>query len=340
MAKTVTVIPSCAVLGGTIWEEISENNLQDPSETSQTGSLALPYNTMAATGVENVVVYLFFENGEHVLDSDGNPLTSTTDALGNYSFPGIFGGSYYVQITNLPSGFQLVTENMGSNDNLDSDINPYTFTSDIITLTNTEAAYSLDAGIFHTLPIQLKTYRADAKDCTVKLYWTTSAEKDNAGFEIERSIDGINFTKIKALQGVGNSVEDQHYSTSDVATQDAYYYRLVQIDIDGTRNISATIFVKTDCAAFKTEGINALYPNPINGAQKMTLKYTSNNSIAGKLTVIDIHGKIVLNNVVELREGINSFYVDIENLVNGIYFVKIENDKTQINNYKKFVKLD
>ncbi|MBL0294715.1 MAG: T9SS type A sorting domain-containing protein [Saprospiraceae bacterium] len=104
----------------------------------------------------------------------------------------------------------------------------------------------------------------------------------------------------------------------------------MQIDIDGTRNISATIFVKTDCAAFKTEGINALYPNPINGAQKMTLKYTSNNSIAGKLTVIDIHGKIVLNNVVELREGINSFYVDIENLVNGIYFVKLKTTKRRL----------
>ncbi|MBL0294714.1 MAG: hypothetical protein IPQ04_10780 [Saprospiraceae bacterium] len=59
----------------------------------------------------------------------------------------------------------------------------------------------LDLGIYQVLPIKLKSFSGNSRNCINNLKWTTATEKDNAGFEIERSIDGINFTKIKALQG-------------------------------------------------------------------------------------------------------------------------------------------
>lgn len=324
----------CTYLGGTVWIDNNLDGLQN-GETTNAGLNDSSANS--TNGVNNVQVVLYSASSNLSIAS------TITNTLGDYQFLNLDPGSYYVKfiVSSLPSGYQITTFDAdGSGNGLsDSDASISGVTAPV-TIGSSIVNFSLDLGIYQVLPIRLKYFSGSSKDCKVNLKWATSTEKDNAGFEIERSLDGINFSMIKTIPGVGNSVEDQHYTTTDATTQNAYYYRLVQVDIDGTRNISSTIYVKTDCAVFNSEGINALYPNPVNGSQKMTLKYTSNNNESGKLAVMDVHGKVVLQKDVELTDGLNSFYFDVDNLVNGIYFVKIESDKGQANKFRKFVKVD
>jgi hypothetical protein len=332
-AMTVKV-PDCGILGGTVWYDLNNDGMQSTETTNDGLNTSLVNTTNGVNGVQ-VVLYNATTNTSLAL--------TTSSSTGDYQFLNLDPGSYYVQFltSTLPNGYQVANfdSDGGGNGLSDSDASILGVTTPVA-IGESIVNFSLDLGIYQVLPIKLKSFSGNSRNCINNLKWTTATEKDNAGFEIERSLDGINFSMIKTIPGVGNSVEDQHYSTTDATRQNAYYYRLVQVDIDGTRNISSTIYVKTDCAAFNSEGINALYPNPVNGAQKMTLKYTSNNNESGKLTVMNVHGKVVLNKNVELTEGINIFYFDVDNLVNGIYYIKIESNKGQANKFRKFVKVD
>ncbi|MEM7211893.1 MAG: SdrD B-like domain-containing protein [Pseudomonadota bacterium] len=74
-------------------------------------------------GVAGVTVALLDANGDPVLDGNGQPRTTTTDASGNYSFGGLVAGIYAVKFTDAVSGKELTTQNANANanDDIDSD---------------------------------------------------------------------------------------------------------------------------------------------------------------------------------------------------------------------------
>ena len=60
-------------------------------------------------------------------------------------------------------------------------------------------------GASGTLPIELLSFTGKLQGENVKLNWSTSFEQNSKGFEIEKSLDGINFRKIGFVAGAGNS---------------------------------------------------------------------------------------------------------------------------------------
>ena len=80
------------------------------------------------------------------------------------------------------------------------------------------------------------------------LYWTTATEKNNMGFEIQRSGDGYNFNKIGFVHtkaASGNSSLKLNYGFSDIGfSTGANYYRLKQTDRDGKFMYSGIIALK------------------------------------------------------------------------------------------------
>lgn len=73
----------------------------------------------------------------------------------------------------------------------------------------------------------------------VILYWTTAAEQCNAGFVIERRIEGdTTFRRVAQVPGQGTSVAAHSYAFVDDANQEPLttYYRLRQLDSDGGRS--------------------------------------------------------------------------------------------------------
>jgi hypothetical protein len=151
----------------------------------------------------------------------------------------------------------------------------------------------------NTLPITLLSFTATpSSELSVKsvvdIQWSTSAEINNDYFDIERSIDAINFTSIKKIGGAGNSNQIINYSTVDEAPINGIsYYRLKQTDYDGTTSYSsmqAVQFNKTNDFAFN------LYPNPNNG--ELFYFQISNSNEEVLVVVHDMLGKKVYSKTI------------------------------------------
>ncbi|MEO7983617.1 MAG: hypothetical protein ABI688_06020 [Bacteroidota bacterium] len=78
----------------------------------------------------------------------------------------------------------------------------------------------------------------------VQLQWQIAAELNTERFEIERSADGVNFTKIGTVASSGSSNTTKDYSFPDNSPATVNYYRIKQIDKDGKVNYSKTLSVK------------------------------------------------------------------------------------------------
>lgn len=118
-----------------------------------------------------------------------------------------------------------------------------------------------------SLPIKLTTFTAAFKDSKVSLNWQTASETDNQGFDIERSTEGITFSKIGYQNGKGTSNQVSIYNHNDAnppIQSSNLYYRLKQVDTDGGFEYSNTVTVKIPQLNNATFTI---YPNPIIGKQ-------------------------------------------------------------------------
>ncbi|MBN2415283.1 T9SS type A sorting domain-containing protein, partial [bacterium] len=112
-------------IGDFVWDDTNRNGIQDAGEP----------------GVEGVTVKLFTTGGVQV----GS--TQTTDANGGYLFTNVPAGSYYVEFSNIPSGYEFTDSNQGGDDEKDSDADQTTGKTGTITLAAGQNDLTNDAGI-------------------------------------------------------------------------------------------------------------------------------------------------------------------------------------------------
>lgn len=108
----------------------------------------------------------------------------------------------------------------------------------------------------------------DTKSNTSKLAWATSKEWENQGFEIQRSLANVeNFETIGEVAGKGWSDTESRYEFEDKTlplTSGIVYYRLKQVDFDGTFAFSKVISIRT-VGIKSTTGVWRAFPNPTTG---------------------------------------------------------------------------
>lgn len=188
---------------------------------------------------------------------------------------------------------------------------------------------TLSGGYYHTgsqpLPVELNSFYSIFTNGTVNLYWSTATEVNNYGFEIEKRkadlkskhINDKEWKSIGFVQGNGNSNSLKIYSFVDKdVTSGVYYYRLKQIDFDGTINYSDEIKVVVN---FKPEVADIkVYPNPFNPVT--TLKYQIPEAGKVRLTIYDLLGRELKTLTEEiLEEGIYETQFIADDLPSGIY---------------------
>ncbi|MES1181374.1 MAG: hypothetical protein ABUL44_01125 [Flavobacterium sp.] len=94
------------------------------------------------------------------------------------------------------------------------------------------------------IPINLKNFTAWAYPEKNLIRWTTSWEHENSYFEVERSLDGLNYSVLKRVEGKANSNVDIVYDVDDYSPPSIGYYRLKQVDLDGKFTYSPVAQVK------------------------------------------------------------------------------------------------
>ena len=119
-----------------------------------------------------------------------------------------------------------------------------------------------ECGNIAPFPVELVSFKGTNTAEGIALSWATATEKNNDRFEIERSVDGKKFEKIDIVRGAGNSSSMISYNYLDKNTRNnVNYYRLNQVDFDGTSSHSKIIKVGQEKAEGTTLGIQLL-PNP------------------------------------------------------------------------------
>lgn len=191
------------------------------------------------------------------------------------------------------------------------------------------------------LPVDLVALYAEeqAASCQVKLMWETAAEENLAYFEIERSIDGLNFESLGKVQAVGSSRVKQIYGWLDTQIeQAAYYYRLKMVEHGGGIRYSEFMYIQTPCAAYQGQsGIVELYPNPTRNQLNIKFYNNQKTSLAATIQVLDVLGEVVLQKEETMTNGMQVISIGLENMPTGTYTIEFKN--ADWSTVKKFVKV-
>lgn len=172
------------------------------------------------------------------------------------------------------------------------------------------AAAEASAVLCNPLSTELVSLDIRLEGRTAVLTWETATETNNQGFEIQRSRDGFNWETISWQEGNGNSNTLRAYSYIDYNTyRGINYYRLEQIDFNGT-------FAYSPAVSITTTSVNTIdiYPNP---ASDFLVVSGLDGRTIDEVIIHDINGKEVL------RETDANNVVDISNIQPGMYVAVI-----------------
>ncbi len=173
------------------------------------------------------------------------------------------------------------------------------------------------------IPVELVSFTAEELNGQIKLYWTTATEKNNLGFELERSLNSAQWEKVGFVRGNGTTTQASFYSfTDNNVSKGTNSYRLKQIDYDGSYSYSKTISV--DIEAPSRFSLEQNYPNPFNPMTNIQYSIGSRQFVT--LKVYDVLGNEVTTLVNEEKDaGFYNQSFDVQNskIATGVYFYEL-----------------
>jgi hypothetical protein len=194
-------------------------------------------------------------------------------------------------------------------------------------------AYSSESSVqvINNLPIQLIEFKGVCDNGINKISWVTVSETNNDYFTLEKSNDGINWSILAKVNGIGNSVLLNTYTVIDSKPFDVSYYKLSQTDFNGQSETFNTILIKCDVDILTKNII--VYPNPTNSVIRLSLSNITDNDLTVK--IYDIENKLVKQIYCYIPETINNtVIIKINDLSSGIYFLNVSTE-----NYIKIIKV-
>ncbi|MCF0074893.1 T9SS type A sorting domain-containing protein [Dyadobacter sp. CY261] len=197
--------------------------------------------------------------------------------------------------------------------------------------TATSPATILSQGVlqpndFASLPVKLIYFSGKATAAHNELKWATSEEISNDHFDVERSPDGLRFNLLVRMPGAGNSSIGKTYSFDDREPLPHSYYRLKQVDYDGTFSYSMIIFLKSQDVAASYQ----LFPNPVSQTLILSgVKKPVDILITNKL------GGVILQRKAGADETVR---FDLREVPSGTYILTIRGSSQQLNWSSVFIK--
>ncbi len=167
------------------------------------------------------------------------------------------------------------------------------------------------------LPVEIIYFNAEPQSNYVELSWATMTENNFDYFTIEKSGDGISFHALESIDGHIESNQTIEYRYTDFTPRyQTTYYRLKQVDIDGTTSFSKVIAIESEI----TETIK-IYPNPVTQQLHIAIPDNADDT---EIIIYDLFGKQVFY---ELKENLPAGVIslDLDSLPNGQYFIAINN---------------
>lgn len=181
-------------------------------------------------------------------------------------------------------------------------------------------------GEFNVLPIIYQSFNAALNNDAVDLDWTTGLPFKNDHFEVERSFDQANFTKVGIILGavfVNNGICQYNFQDKDprIANQKIIYYRLKQIATNNTYSYSSVKVIHAGNSINNNIAIQVM-PNPY--MDKLNVNFDSKVEGKAELRMISTSGITVKMVEANITKGFNTIPVlDLSNQQKGMYVVNI-----------------
>jgi hypothetical protein len=200
------------------------------------------------------------------------------------------------------------------------------------TITNNDMTgfswFNIGSGQISWLPVELTNFAANCNEKSqVDIKWSTASEQNSENFIIERSRDLTQWEYVSTIDAAGNSNYNIDYSTVDTDPLSGIsYYRLVQVDHNGTEKIYGPISVS--CAG--DENGMVVFPNPTKG--NFTVEISSTEIFTNaQLQITDLTGKVIDERSTNILEGKNQFTFEGLNLQLGTYIINLNSVNGKIN---------
>ena len=185
------------------------------------------------------------------------------------------------------------------------------------------------------LPVQFLNVTARQKGSGVAIDWATASEFNNNYFDVERSTDGgTSWSVVTNMPSKGNGNATKNYAAYDAKpVVGANYYRIKQVDMDGTSKYSNTVVFKLNIV--KTDV--SVLANPFN--TNITVDFLSTRNQVLSCRLFDITGKQILSQQLSIVKGSTRKVInEVNNLNRGMYILHIVDDNGAIIYNDKLIK--
>jgi hypothetical protein len=181
------------------------------------------------------------------------------------------------------------------------------------------------------LPVKLLSFQGVKTDQTNLLKWTVGENESGKSFEIEKSTDGRNFTKIASIN-TSNKSGAEAYSFTDSHPSSASYYRVKLVDRTGQSFYSSVIFLQNERV------MNAslqLAGNPVD--TYLAFAYTAPSGSLATINVYNMAGMKLYSERSAFNKGTNNITIATDGkLYTGTYVLEVINNTDNVRT--KFIK--
>lgn len=169
------------------------------------------------------------------------------------------------------------------------------------------------------LPVTLGSFEAVRQDNNrVLVRWETISERDNAGFEVQKSENGTDYKILGFVDGAGNSNQKRNYQFVDAQASRSAYYRLKQIDSNGEFRYSPVKFVQgVDVQTLR------VFPNPFTHELTLDFGGKGTTQLPVYVELYTAQGTRTLQYRGKLNEVQNAINQHVGTLGQGVYVLRV-----------------
>jgi hypothetical protein len=175
-----------------------------------------------------------------------------------------------------------------------------------------------------SLPVDFLSFEAHqiGNSKRAGLNWITAREENNDRFEVERSVNGIQWNTIGTIHGNGTLSQESRYSFIDNSPDfPQSFYRIRQVDIDGKYSYTVVRLVEF---SGNTNNDCVVSPNP--ASNEIFIRFKSNQKSAN-YELIDMSGRKIMTGA---YSNIKDIHLDISRVGSGVYLLKINGLSTKL----------
>ncbi len=130
------------------------------------------------------------------------------------------------------------------------------------------------------LPVELISFEGHNKGVINELYWETASEKNNDYFILQYSSNGVEWEEVDQINGAGTTSNTQYYSATHRNFEIGInYYRLIQVDFDGTKKTHNIISIDNSSHKKLLKRINTMGQEVTKSYKGIVILYYSDGSI-------------------------------------------------------------